>query len=80
MDNTTSQTTVQSEGEEQTSVQTTDTTAQTHRICMQRAQNVILIWLDTKIDDNNADCRRIITQLRRIVNSVNTFTDDQECI
>jgi tetratricopeptide (TPR) repeat protein len=43
-------------------------------------QNVLLIWLDQNIDDNSADCRNTITQLRRTVNTINTFTDGEECI
>ena len=43
-------------------------------------QNVRLIWLDQNIDENNADCRNTIRQLRYIVNSVNTFTNDDQCI
>src|SRR5271163_1537752 len=44
-------------------------------------QNVLLIWLDANIDeDNDADCRNTITQLQRVVNNVNTFTNDDQCI
>ena len=80
MNATTSQTTNQSEGAKQTSVKPKDATARLQRTNVQRVQNVLLIWLDSKIDDNNADCRKTITQLRRVVNGVNAFTDDQECI
>ena len=38
-------------------------------------QNVLLIWLDQNIDENNGDCCNTIKQLRRVINSVNTFTD-----
>src|SRR5437879_1497112 len=50
------------------------------RINMQMVQNVLLIWLDNNIDDKNADCRNTIIQLRRVVNTINTFTDGEECI
>src|SRR5579871_4388359 len=43
-------------------------------------QNVLLIWLDNNIDDNSDDCQNTITQLRRIVNRVNTYTDGDQCI
>jgi hypothetical protein len=44
-------------------------------------QNYHLVWLDGSIDeDHNDDCRNSITQLRQIVNTVNTFTDADECI
>jgi tetratricopeptide (TPR) repeat protein len=50
------------------------------RINVQMVQNVLLIWLDQNIDDNSADCRNTIAQLRRTVNTINTFTDGEECI
>ncbi|CAF1499865.1 unnamed protein product [Adineta steineri] len=49
------------------------------RINMQRMQNVLLIWLDNNIDDDDADCNNTIKQLKRVVNNVNTFTDDKKC-
>jgi tetratricopeptide (TPR) repeat protein len=50
------------------------------RINMQMVQNVLLIWLDTNIDDNSIDCRNTIAQLRCIVNSINTFTNADQCV
>ncbi|CAF1357787.1 unnamed protein product [Adineta steineri] len=50
------------------------------RINMQRMQNVLLIWLDNNINDNNADCNNTIKQLKRVVNNINTFTDGEECL
>ncbi|CAF1225063.1 unnamed protein product [Adineta steineri] len=50
------------------------------RIHMQRMQNVLLIWLDNNIDDDdNVDRSNTIKQLKRVVNNVSTFTDGQEC-
>jgi tetratricopeptide (TPR) repeat protein len=44
-------------------------------------QNFHLVWLDRNIDEaNDEDCRKSITQLRQVVNTVNTFTDADECI
>ncbi|CAF2760509.1 unnamed protein product [Rotaria sp. Silwood2] len=44
-------------------------------------QNFLLVWLDTNIDVvNNPDYRRIITILKQIANSVNTFTRVEECL
>ena len=44
-------------------------------------QNFHLVWLDGSIDEvNNDDCRNSITKLRQVVNTVNTFTDVDECI
>jgi tetratricopeptide (TPR) repeat protein len=46
-----------------------------------RVQNFLLVWLDGSIDeDNNDDCRNTITKLREVVNTVNTFTNVDECI
>ena len=50
------------------------------RINIQMVQNVLLIWLDSNIDDNNEDCHNTISQLRRVVNTINTFTDGDQCI
>jgi hypothetical protein len=44
-------------------------------------QNFHLVWLDESFDDvNNDDCHKFITQLRQVVNTVNTFIDVDECI
>jgi tetratricopeptide (TPR) repeat protein len=44
-------------------------------------QNFHLVWLDGSIDEvNSDDCRNSITKLRQVVNTVNTFTDMDECI
>ena len=40
------------------------------RINIQMVQNVLLIWLDSNIDNNSADCRNTTMQLRRAVNSI----------
>jgi tetratricopeptide (TPR) repeat protein len=50
------------------------------RVNIRMVQNVLLIWLDNKIDDNNKDCRNTVIQLRRVVNDINTFTDSDQCI
>jgi tetratricopeptide (TPR) repeat protein len=49
-------------------------------INIQRIQNLLLIWLDNNIDDNNEHCRNTVTELRRVVNDVNTYTDGDQCI
>ncbi|CAF0895989.1 unnamed protein product [Adineta steineri] len=43
-------------------------------------QNVLLIWLDGNIDVKNYDCQNTITELRRAVNDINTFTDADQCL
>jgi hypothetical protein len=50
------------------------------RIHVQTVQNLLLIWLDKNINDNSADCRSTVNQLRRVVNSINTFTDVDQCV
>ena len=50
------------------------------RVGIKRVQNVLLIWLDTNIDVENEDCGNTVTQLRRVVNDINTFTDGEDCI
>ncbi|CAF4189584.1 unnamed protein product, partial [Adineta steineri] len=50
------------------------------RMNMQRMQNVLLIWLESSIDDDNADCNNTIKQLKCVVNNVNTFTDGEQCV
>ncbi|CAF1095706.1 unnamed protein product [Adineta steineri] len=50
------------------------------RMNMQRMQNVLLIWLDGNINENNADCSNTIKQLKRVVNNINTFTNGDQCV
>ncbi|CAF3494933.1 unnamed protein product [Adineta steineri] len=47
---------------------------------MQRMQNVLLIWLDNNITDDNTDCSNAIKQLKRVVNNMYTFTDGEQCL
>jgi tetratricopeptide (TPR) repeat protein len=49
--------------------------AQPHEI----VQNILLIWLDEKIDESIADYSNAIKQLRHTVNVVETFRDTDEC-
>ncbi|CAF0903752.1 unnamed protein product [Adineta steineri] len=49
------------------------------RMNMQRMQNVLLIWLNSNINECNADCNNTIKQLKHVVNNVNIFTDGKEC-
>ena len=65
---------------EKTSAHPTNTAAASARITVQMVQNVLLIWLDNNINDNSADCRNTINQLRRTVNTVNIFTDADQCV
>ncbi|CAF4298728.1 unnamed protein product, partial [Adineta steineri] len=62
-----------------TSGVSTRATASRH-MNMQRMQNVLLIWLDNNINENNADCSSTIKKLKRIVNNISTFTDGNQCV
>jgi len=55
-------------------------TVSRERINVQMAQNVLLIWLDNNIDDNSANCRNTLTQLRCAINTIKTFTDSDQCV
>ncbi|CAF1255316.1 unnamed protein product [Adineta steineri] len=57
-----------------------DTAENQRRINMQRMQNVLLIWLDNNINQNDADCNNTIKLLKHVVSNVNTFTDGEECV
>ena len=49
------------------------------RVNMKIVQSVILIWLDANIDqEKDPDCQNTITQLHRVINSINTFTDGSQ--
>ncbi|UJR24428.1 hypothetical protein I4U23_005804 [Adineta vaga] len=50
------------------------------RLDIQRVQNVLLIWLDSNINNGSKDCQNTITQLRHVVNDVKTYTDGKHCI
>ncbi|CAF3812687.1 unnamed protein product [Rotaria sp. Silwood1] len=43
-------------------------------------QTFVLVWLNLNIDETDDVFRNSMTQLRRIVNSINTFTDPTRCI
>ncbi|CAF1061233.1 unnamed protein product [Adineta steineri] len=49
-------------------------------INIQNMQNVLLIWLDSNIDETNDDCQNTIKQLRRAIKDIKTFTDGDQCL
>jgi tetratricopeptide (TPR) repeat protein len=65
---------------------TTATTAKhrnagsSQRPYVRMVQNFLVVWLDGNIDENNDDYQHSIVKLREISNTVNTFTDLDECI
>ncbi|CAF1376284.1 unnamed protein product [Adineta steineri] len=50
------------------------------RINIQQVQSVLLIWLDSNINETNDDCQNTITKLRCAVNDINVYTDGDECL
>ncbi|UJR22684.1 hypothetical protein I4U23_025720 [Adineta vaga] len=48
-------------------------------IDIEKTQNMILVWLDSYIDNNNEECQNEIAELQCVVNDINTFTDNDEC-
>jgi hypothetical protein len=56
------------------------TIGQNPDVCPHTVQNFLLVWLDSNIDQSNDDLCSSINQLRRIVNTVDSFTDTDECI
>ncbi|CAF3895444.1 unnamed protein product, partial [Adineta steineri] len=49
-------------------------------INIQNMQNVLLIWLDSNIDETNVNCQNTIKQLRRAIKDIKTFTDGDQCL
>ena len=43
-------------------------------------QNFVLLWLDSNINKSNDDYNNSMTQLRKIVNTIDTFTDTDQCV
>ncbi|CAF0732293.1 unnamed protein product [Adineta steineri] len=54
--------------------------AANRRLNIQRMQNVLLIWWDNSIIENNADCSNTIKQLKRVFNNICIFTDGEQCL
>ena len=51
-----------------------------HRVNIKMVQNVLLIWLDNNINENTTDGQNTLSQLHCAVNTIDTFTDGDECI
>ncbi|CAF1459986.1 unnamed protein product [Adineta steineri] len=50
------------------------------RVNIQQVQNVLIIWLDSNIDETIDDCQNTITKLRCAVNDINTYTNGNQCL
>jgi hypothetical protein len=62
---------------------TTDSTCKNNTQIESRlriVEDFIVIWLDSTINETNEDTQHSITQLQRIVNSIKSFRDSDECI
>jgi tetratricopeptide (TPR) repeat protein len=57
----------------------TDQLSGVHHKTIESVENILLIWLDRDIDQNNDDCCNTIKQLKHVVNNINTYTDDDQC-
>ncbi|CAF1599644.1 unnamed protein product, partial [Adineta ricciae] len=49
-------------------------------IDVEMMQSVVVTWLDNHIDSNSEDRRYTIKQLQRLVNTVEIFSDNDECV
>lgn len=63
-----------------TMAEETPRSAASHASRRRMAQNYLLIWLDSHIDESIPECRDTLLHLRRIVTDVNTFTQPAECV
>ncbi|CAF1516683.1 unnamed protein product, partial [Rotaria sp. Silwood1] len=43
-------------------------------------QNFLLVWLDANFDESGSDFKNSLQHLRKIVASITTFTDAQQCV
>ncbi|CAF3769316.1 unnamed protein product [Adineta steineri] len=68
------------DNEQSTNASAVPESAGRRRINIQQIQNVLLIWLDSNIDETNDDCQSTITKLRRVVNDINTYTNSDQCL
>lgn len=50
------------------------------RINPRLLQNVLLIWLDANIDEDNVDFQNSLAKLRRVVYTINIFTNFDRCV
>ena len=61
-------------------IQSKDATTSRRQINGQMVQNVLLVWLDGKVDQDSDECRNTTTQLRHSVNNIHIFTDGEEFV
>ncbi|CAF0893417.1 unnamed protein product [Adineta steineri] len=56
------------------------TSSNIRQLRLRRAQNYLLLWVDTSIDQKNEDYENTLKQIRTITNDVNVFTQRDACI
>ena len=47
---------------------------------MQTVENMVVIWLDSSVDNGKSDCLNTINQLECVVSTVRTYTDSEKCL
>ena len=66
---------------QKSNIHMTNSTTALRRILRTRIlQNFHLVWFDENINEDSDDYQNSITQLQQVVNTVNIFTDIDECI
>ncbi|CAF4802947.1 unnamed protein product [Rotaria sp. Silwood1] len=73
-------TTIAASGTVAINTTTADSTAVLPRPVRRVLQNFLLVWLDANIDESNENFKKPLQCLRRIVSTITTFTDVDECI
>ena len=63
-----------------TSTSTTNRAAALPRPVRRVLQNFLLVWLDANFNESNADFKKSSKYLRKVVASIETFTDAEECV
>jgi hypothetical protein len=59
---------------------TNEASSTTTRARQRIVQNFLLVWMDAKINQSNADYQNALAQLRNVVNDVHLFTEPDQCV
>jgi hypothetical protein len=63
-----------------TAITTTVASSDTVHLRRHIAQNFLLIWVDARIDQSREDYRNTLIQRRNVINDINIFTQQNDCI
>ena len=44
------------------------------------APKFLVVWLDTNINDNDSDCQNTLCELRKIIDPIHTFVQNDQCV